>query len=237
MVWLLSLGWAAEVDAALVQRRIAEIAPLRTLRVTEDAPEVPPDFYREAAAGDIPTQLVAVKGHAAKKALGIAVVDVPIGRMWSAVNDESSKVQWTRLSYLEVFRGTNCENGRQVLQYLPMPLVSDRWWVVEQQMNTALMTRSEGQVREVRWRSIDARPTTASATAWMDKGIPLAYTHGSWFLVDLDGAHTLIEYYTWTDPGGSVPAGLASSFAAGGISDTLRTMAELGRTGPNCPIE
>ncbi len=43
------------------------------------------------------------------------------------------------------------------------------------------------------------------AREWADQGIELPFT--------------------WSDPGGSIPAGLASRFAAGGIEDTIAAMA------------
>jgi hypothetical protein len=231
-----ALAWGGEVDPALLHRRLEEIAPLRAQRLAKDGPVAPAEAYDKAAAGEVVTTLDSVAGHAAKKVLAVSVLDVPIGRLWAAVNDESSKVASTKLSYLEMVEGKNCENGRVVLQYLPVSLVTDRWWVVQQSMNDELQNASGGRVREVRWAGVDQRPTTETGKAWMAKGMSLAYTHGAWFLVDLDGANTLVEYYTWSDPGGRVPAGLASTFAAGSIEDTLVTMGELAKKGPNCPI-
>ena len=118
------------MDAAMLTRRLEEIAPLRTKRVATDAPPIPADVYVQAARGEVATGLLSVEGHRAKKAYGVAVLEVPIARMWSAVNDEASKVEWTRLGYLEIISGENCKQGRTVLQYLPLSLVSDRWWVV-----------------------------------------------------------------------------------------------------------
>ena len=93
------------VDVSLVESRMAEIAPLRAKRLTTDAPALPSDALGKVASGQVVTTLASVPGHKAKKALGLAVVDVPIGRLWAAVNDESSKVEWTRLGYLEVLEG------------------------------------------------------------------------------------------------------------------------------------
>lgn len=213
---------------------MAEVRPLRAKRVTDDAPPVTPEAYAAAARGEVFTTLQAVPGHKAKKALGVAVADVPIERFWAAINDESSKVEWTRLDYLEILEGENCRDNRMVMQFLPVTMVSDRWWVLRQDMNEELMAASEGRVREVRWSSVKEYPTTPTAKVWMEKGIPIAYTHGSWFLVELDSGHTLIEYYTWTDPGGAIPAGIASSFASGTIADTIETMSRLAAAGPRC---
>lgn len=239
MLGLLTMGvaLAGTVDPALVEKRMAEIEPLRSQRVAEDPPGIPEDAYAKAAAGEVVTALESVEGHKAKRALGVAVVKAPIGKMWAAVNDEQSKTANTQLGYVEILEGKNCANGRLVLQYLPIRLVTDRWWVVRQTQNPGLEQASEGRVREVQWKSTDQFTATPSAQSWMDKGMSLAFTRGTWFLVDIDGEHTLIEYTTWTDPGGSIPAGLASSFAAGGIRDTIDTMTKLANKGTHCPVQ
>ena len=123
----LGLAMAGEIDPQVLESKLAEIAPLRSLRVTTDAPSVPQALWADVASGKVRTQLTSVEGHAAKKALGVAILDAPIGRLWAAVNDEESKVQWTKLGYLELVSGENCKDGRVVLQYLPVTLVSDRW--------------------------------------------------------------------------------------------------------------
>lgn len=234
-LWI-GLAFAGGPDAALVQQRLEEVRSLRAGRLTTDAPVISDDMYAEAVQGEIPTRMESVPGHAAKKAVGVGIFPVPIGQLWAAVNDESSKVENTRLGFLEILEGKDCESGRRVFQYLPVSLVSDRWWVVEQTVNGPLMGQTDNRVREVQWKSVETSVVTPSAQKWMDKGISVAYTHGSWLLIDLDGTHTLVEYYTWTDPGGSIPAGLASSFAGGAISDTLAMTAKLGISGAHCPV-
>jgi hypothetical protein len=69
---------------------------------------------------------------------------------------------------------------------------------------------------------------------WARKGMRVKYVEGAWYLRDLDGNNTLIEYYTWSDPGGSVPAGLASSFSSSSIAKTLDAMVALANAGSFC---
>ncbi|NCG20762.1 MAG: hypothetical protein GWP91_17270 [Rhodobacterales bacterium] len=234
---LLLSASAATVDINLVEKRLTEVAPLRAQRLSQDAPPIEPTFYVDAANGSTPSGLTVVQGHKAKKAVAVTVADASIGQMWAAINDESSKVSWTKLSYIEVFEGENCKSGRKVLQYLPVSFVTNRWWVVKQTQNQPLSDASGGRMREVRWDSIDERPTSATSQSWMSSGMSLAFTTGSWLLIDLDGEHTLVEYYTWSDPGGNIPAGMASNFAAGSLADTLVKMGELAKAGSKCPVE
>jgi hypothetical protein len=232
---LWAVAWA--VDAEQVVARVGETAELRALRDAPGAPAIPEEAYRAAAAGEIRTGLQAVEGHAAKKAWGVAVVDQGIGSLWSALNDDAGRVAHTRLSASELVAGSACADRRAVLQFLPVPLISDRWWISHLQVNRRLMEASGGGVRELSWRSsVDpAEVRSASGQALIAEGTPLAFTKGGWLLVALDPGHTLVEYYVWTDPGGRVPAGVASSFAAGGITETIAGLGAQARAGAACP--
>jgi hypothetical protein len=234
-VWMTCAGAHAAVAADDVATRLEAVMAYRQMRITKSAPDIPASAYAKAADGTVATGLVDVEGHKARKAWGVGIVEVPIERVWAAVNDDRSKVEWTKLGHLELISGDYCAAERRVFQYLPVTLLADRWWVVDQTMNTALESASAGTMREVRWKSVGGDlGLTGAAAEWAARGIPVGFTEGSWLLVDLGDGHTLIEYYAWSDPGGSVPARLASTFAAGGINDTILAMANLARKGPTC---
>lgn len=216
--------------------RLAEVAAHRALRIATDVPSIPQSAYDEVRAGGVPTGLVDVEGFAARRVWGVGIVDVPIERMWAAVNDDRSKPAWTQLAHMELLDGAFCSSTRRVFQYLDVSVVSDRWWVVDQRMNLGLATASGGSVREVTWQSVDDMPgaLTPSASEWAAKGVPVGFTQGAWFLVSLGEDRTLVEYTSFSDPGGRLPRRFASSFAAGGIENTIRQMEKLARSGPTC---
>lgn len=233
---LLTQAHAASPEQVLA--RVSETAHLRSDRIAKEAPPIPEEMYLKAAAGGVPTGLLSAEGTAAKKAYGVAIVDVPIERLWAAINDDAGKLEVTRLSYAEVIEGSPCSVPRTIFQYLPTPLVvADRWWVVDIAHNLAAATSSQGRVREMHWKSNGTRkPTSGEAATWAEKGVPLEFTEGAWFLIELDSGSTLLEYFSWSDPGGNLPAGLMSSFSAGSISGLLENIAQLARSGPGCPI-
>jgi hypothetical protein len=236
LLWLFT---ASASDPAAVLARVDATASWRALRQAEGPPAIPRDSWSAAATRGPQTGLVSVPGHAAKKAWGAAVVDVPIARYWAAVNDDASHTRYTRLESSELLSGSPCRSGRSVLQFLPLPIVSDRWWITHITQNSRIQTESGGAMREIVWRStVDPSiVTTASGQATIANGVPLGFTKGSWLLQSLDADTTLVEYYVWSDPGGSVPAGAASSFAAGSVVDTIEGMARLATEGPGCPIQ
>jgi hypothetical protein len=231
--------WAAleatAVDLATLQAELAAASPHRGLRIAARPPQLPAEAYAVAASGQVATGLEEVAGHRAKQVWGVTVVDVPIDRMWAAVNDDRSKVEFTALGYLELISGEFCSAHRRVFQYLDVSLASDRWWVVDQRMNTSLAAASGGKVREVIWTSVPGEvPLQGEAAERAAQAVRVTETAGAWLLVALPGGSTLVEYHALSDPGGAVPAGLASRFAAGSLEDTFQQMANLARKGPTC---
>lgn len=222
-----------------IEQRLAEVAPLRAGRMVKSAPPIPAELWARVAEGKVVTNVVPVEGHASKKAYGIAVLDTPIERLWAAVNDDSSRVEYTQLSYAELLEGETCKSGRKVLQFLPLPVVADRWWIANMRTNVGLQRASKGRIRELAWKgSFDLHDLkTTTAREQVENGVPIEFTEGSWFLIDLDGSRTILEYYAWSDPGGSLPKGLVSSMAAKNVGDLIKSMEQLAQLGSRCPIE
>jgi len=229
--WMVALAAAGTPDEV-----IDEVIAARGQRNLDTAPVIPRASYQEALAGKVVTGLVEKPGHKARLAWGVGVVDQPIDRYWAAVNDDRNKVAYTKLEHLELLEGAYCSSRRVVFQYLGVSLLTDRWWVVEQRQNAGLAEGTGGRIREMSWKSLadQAGALTPSAKEWADGGMALPFTEGAWLLADLGDGRTLVEYYAWSDPGGNVPARMASGFAAGGISDTIATMGKLAAKGPTC---
>jgi len=200
-------------------------------------PKIPETEYQKATRGKVMTGIQEVEGFKSKKVYGVAVVDVPIAKIWAAVNDDLGKVQHTKLEYAEIVAGKACSSGRRVFQYLPLPMVANRWWISDFQENQPLQIVSSGRVREVRWKTTSKNVPTETAKKWAKKGMPVEFNEGGWLLIDVDGKTTIIEYYAWSDPGGYLPAGLTNSLAEGGIKHTVKAVESLAIEGPSCPIQ
>lgn len=229
---------AQAISPDSLRTRVAEVAPLRSLRNTPNAPPIPLGAYDEVAAGQVATGVVNTPGQKHRKIYGVGIVDVPIGRFFSAINDEKNKPDYTTLEHIVLLDGDYCGAERIVFQVLPVPIVSDRWWITRQSINTALQQKSSGRVREMSWRPEPAgkQHMTPLTLALASKGVEVTMTHGGWFLIDLGEGQTLVEFWSWSDPGSGVPAGMAASFAARSIEDTLGTMTELAQKGPACKL-
>ena len=237
MLWMIgasALGFSGEEILAKVE----ETKSLRSKGFMEkEAPTFTKEMYEKAAKGGVVTGLVSVEGYKAKKAYGVGVVNTSIGKFYAAIGDDVSKPKYNRLSYAEVLKGGRCGERREVFMYLPLSFLTDRYWVVESRMNTGLMTASGGKVREMTWSTIEPNiPEGRTARDYAARGMKIEFARGGWWITELDPNHTLVEYWTWTDPGGYVPAGIASSFAAGGIKDTFSATEKLANDGSLCPV-
>ena len=236
MLWMAM--WAVAPASEAVLERIEAVEPYREARIAQRIPDIPDAAYAKAAEGKVVTGLEDVEGHAAKTAWGIAVLDVPIGRLWSAVNDELHALKYTAIAHSELVSGRPCESGRAVLQVLPVPMVSDRWWITHLTENEALRAQSEGAVRELAWTSsVDpAAVTSETGRSYVASHTPLGFTIGGWFLARIDDERTLLEYALQSDPGGRVPTGMLNWFASGSVTDTLEAMERFAIEGqPSCP--
>ncbi|MDG1479415.1 MAG: hypothetical protein P8R54_07480 [Myxococcota bacterium] len=231
MLLFLAVAFAATYDQ--IQARLTEVEPLRESRLERGAPRSSEDDIRKAAQG---TVSVHVSGH---KAWATTVINLPIGKFWAGLNDETRHPGYTAVAYSELLKGSPCQSGRAVLQYLPVPMVSDRWWIGHIRSNNSIARESSNSVREMVWRgSIDpSEVNTESGRKIIDKAEPIGSTRGGWFLVALDQFSTYVEYYSKTNPGEGIPSSISSRLAAQGVRDNIAAMKKFATTGrPVCRV-
>jgi hypothetical protein len=234
------LLWSLCARATTVEElsaRLAEVEPQRPLRIVQ-APKPSADDVSRVVSGGIVTRLL--ESANGNKAFGLALIPLSIGVFWAALNDETRHPGYTAVSYSEIVSGRACASGRHVLQFLPIPMISDRWWVGILTKNSALMQASGGSIRELAWKSsVDpAEVTSASGQAMIAQGEPIGYSRGAWFLVAVGARVTYLEYYLHSDPGGSVPSSMASMAATKGVRDNILAIQRFAAEArPACPIE
>lgn len=167
-------------------------------------------------------------------------MSVPIATFWAALNDETRHPGYTAVEYSEIVSGRPCASGRKVLQYLPVPMLSDRWWIGVLTKNARVQTASGGAVRELSWSSTtdEALIHSESGRKMIAAAEPIGFSRGAWFLVALDERSTYVEYYLHTDPGGRIPSGMASMFASRGVRENIQAIQRFAQEArPSCPIE
>ncbi len=232
---LLAVAVTFAATAEQISARLAEVAPHRELRTGRAVPPPSDADLRRAASGAINVSV------AGQRASATTVVNMPIGKLWAGLNDETRHPGYTAVGYSELVKGRPCTSGRAVFQHLPIPVpfVDDRWWVGHLRSNANLERATGNSVRELTWKSTTNPEivTSASGKKMISASAPLGYTTGSWFLVAIDPYTTWVEYASASDPGEGVPTSVTSRLAAQGVRDQILAIQKFSRSGnPVCPV-
>jgi hypothetical protein len=218
-----------------IQSRLEETNEFRALRKATDSPTIPQDAYKLAAKGKIATGVVGTGGSGPKKAWGVAVLPLSIETLWAGINDEFANSDYSPVNHTAIVKGKRCEAHRTVVMVLPIPILSDRWWMIDLYTNTTLEEKSNQMVQELSWQEV-SNPKQFSMdeeTKSLTQGqVYIEFTRGAWYLTALDESNTLGEYYTWADPGGYIPDA-ATTFAASSIVETFEGMVRFTAENPN----
>ena len=244
MLLFVSLALAfTPYDLGAIENNLKQVAEYRAHRDLDYYPALPISGYELAAKTGISTGILPVTDHNSQLAWGIAIFDIKLERLYNAVNDELQHTGMTPVDYTRIVKGAPCTNKRQVLMHMPIPLLSNRWWVTTQSNNPALYQRANGKVAELSWSGITditSLDIDAEASKKIEGAVYVSFNKGAWFFIQLDEAHTLAEYFTWSDPGGSIPTSLKSyavTFTADSIVDTFSAMEKYARENePKCNI-
>lgn len=236
---LLWIAAALGASPEAVEARLTEIDELRSYRIAKGAPALTSAEIRKAAQGIAVTGVVDVSSGP-DKVYGAIQINLPIGQLWAALNDETRHPGFTAIAYSELLSGKVCQSGRHVLQFLEVPMMSDRWWIGILKDNPDIWRESGGSVRELTWRSSidESLVTTESGKKIIAQGYPIGSTTGGWLLVAIDERSTWVEYFSQADPGGRVPSSMASSLASRGVVDTFAAIERFAKEGnPVCPVK
>jgi len=215
----------ARAECPSAEAILAEIGQLElTLgsRTTELGLEPPSKLYRKAAnrIGE-----PAVDRHG-KRIAGVIVVELSVEALWKAVNDEEHHALdgFLPVEHSEVIAGTPRGQSRLLFQFFSK-FGLGRWWISRVEINTELFRKSDGRLWELRWEEgfdgYDLSKPPVREVA--EKFSPLESTRGAWLFAPISDACTLVEYASFTDPGGAL--GLGHGLIAGGaVRDTLEAI-------------
>lgn len=213
------------IAAALADPLYAERAgwiPMRSGIVAD----VPASAYASARAGQTSSG-ASPTAEGIDQVWGVAIFDAPVDAVWRALTDLEHFARWMPVDFSAAL-ATPRRDGAIVFQYLSLPMVTDRYWCVEQDHNARLYTHTSGKVWELSWAEPQNDAACASLPEISGDGMPVRWSRGSWLLVDL-GDRTLVEYATWSHPGGQLPAAQLARFAASRVPDTLDSLAAMAR--------
>lgn len=207
----------------------ALIESLHDARVARGAPRLPTSVYERASKGEIVTGTAAPSGGGVGTGWAVAVVDRPADELWVALNSEETHVGRFDLVVSEVVAGDARGSGRRVWQVVDLPAwFADRWLVVDETFGGEVYRRSAGRLWEIGWTDA-TKPENLGGRTPPGGAVPVGSTRGGWLLAALPDGRTLVQVHSATDPGGSVPASAATSFAASALADSVRDLVDVAR--------
>ena len=212
---------------------MATLSAAAPQRMVKSAPKVTAAQVSRALAGEKVKGIEIVDGEPAAKGYGLSVVNLPIEKLWAAVVDADHHAGTMPLAASKKVQGKRCAHNHVIFQYIDLPVIDDRWWVTRIKFNSALYTATGGKVWELGFQDEHKNQALLDAVdpALKGDGVAIAWTKGSWTMVALSPTRTFVQYYVWSDPGGSIPAGPASRFSAGAVEDTLKAVETLAKAG------
>lgn len=210
---------------------VAQLQQWQRYRTEGTAPTIPTSVYQKALNGEVATGIEVVEDIKAAKGYGVAVFNIPIDVFWRAVTDEDHHANNLPVTHSRTIEGPPRSNNHTLFQYMDIPLFTDRWWIVRIQYNSGLYTASGGSAWELTWadRLKETSLRSKIDPSIIEDAMPIAWSKGAWLLYDLGNNKTLVEYHTWSDPGGNVPVGPATRLAAGEVETTLVNMSKFAK--------
>ncbi|MEL6345912.1 MAG: hypothetical protein AAFV53_22565 [Myxococcota bacterium] len=207
-----------------------DIVALRQQRMADSAPTLAASVYARALGGEMQSGVEFVPGIDSGKGWGVHVINLPITALWKAITDVDNLYRFIPVKHSQNLSGHR-RTGLVAFQYLELPLVSDRWWCVQQRHNAGLYRSTSGRVWEMVFSDQHDKPACSAdrLPKLSAEGMPVAWTRGGWMMVALGEERTLVEYHVWTDPGGSLPTAQASRIAAMKVRDSLSGIERMAR--------
>ncbi len=218
-----------------VRSQLADAGLERAARTARFSTPPPRNLYDEAA-GQVGKLFTDRDGQ---KGFGVVLVELPVEVLWRAINDEDAHDEggFLPLRRSQVVGGAPRGTTRRVFQ-AGEKMGLGRWWLTETTMSAALYEASGGRLWEAAW---EADMKSAAKTPPVDDPpdlSPIEWSRGAWLLVPLGDRCTLLEHFTWSQPGGFV--GLVQGLVLGralreSVEGMVALAAERYQTPPDGP--
>jgi len=231
ILWLGSVAAAGPAvgecpPAARLREALASLDLASASRLARFQSPLPRDLYADAArkVGQ------AVAAREGDRGFGVMFAERPIKLVWKALNDEEHHAldgPYVPVRRSEVIDGTPRGESRLLFQSFEKFGIG-RWWVSRVWLNRELFESSGGRMWEIVWEDrmaeVDRTKPPVSQVASRIRAIERS--RGSWLLVPIADRCTLVEHFSWTDPGGFVGATQAL-VAKKAIRDTVEGVVRL----------
>ncbi len=221
-----------KLDAAGLSAHMASIASMLEDRVGGPLPELTDADYARLASGEDVIAQQAMDDTDMLGATVYRVCDVEAWRIWLAICDRDHHEEFMP-HIREGVCLTDFGHSRLVYQYLALPAIKDRHWIIRTRTNGPLWNRSGRTIWESSW---ELEPGAEDLiTEYLEQGaiekitadqandaVVTPRNDGCWLLVDLPGEQTFVAYQDLSDIGGNVPAWLVNELGPSGLAKLVQ---------------
>jgi len=210
---------------------MASIAELLDDRVGGSLPELDEADYAALALGRDVLKQQSMDDTDMLGATVFRICDVEAWRIWLAICDRDHHEE-----FMPHIREGVCladfGHSRLVYQYLSLPAIKDRHWVIRTRTNGPLWTRSGHSIWESSWELEPGAEELISE--YLEKGaiekvtaeqaadaVVTPRNDGCWLLVDLPDEQCFVAYQDLSDIGGKVPAWLVNELGPSGLANLV----------------
>jgi hypothetical protein len=185
----------------VIEKKIEAFGLERAARTSRFDVSPPSELYAKAVK-KLGEPFAVWKG---KMGFSVMVAERPVERIWMAISDEEHHDLngYLPVRHSEVIERDDDLGTRLIFQWFKQMGVG-RWWVSRVEVSKSLYKETGGMLWEVHWVDDmqNTDPTQSPMSSVSTKLTPIRASKGSWLLVPLAEDCTLIEHFSWSDPGG-----------------------------------
>jgi hypothetical protein len=227
------------LDGPELKAHLTTIDGWLQMRKGASLPTLTDDDLATLAAGEGVLKEQLDEGSKLIRATFFRAVEVEAWRLWVGLADCNQHDQFMPHVQESVILEEG-RDGKLTYQYLSLPVVKSRQWVVRGWDNGLLWTASGKTVWESAWiQEPDAAEVAAAAlesgtitdvtAEEMEDALFTSVNEGYWLLVELPDGRVLVAYQAFSDIGGKVPSWLINEMGPPGLARMVQKMAERGQ--------
>ena len=237
---LLAVAASTPLDGEGVAAHMAAIDDLLAMRQAGPLPVLTGEDYDQLAGGATVIKEQETGSGALRRVTVFRVADTAAWRIWLALSDGEHHEEFMPNISVSAHLGMDGP-WRQHYQYMSLPAVKDRQWVIRARDNGALWNASGKRIWESHWtdepraaeliqRGLEDGKITGIGADDVEAAITTTSNEGYWLLVELPDDRTFIAYQSFSDLGGKVPSWIVNEIGPAGLKKLVTIVETRGRS-------